>query len=189
MTGPVFTPIRTERLVVRPWREDEAPRLLDILRRPEIVRWLGHPKTLDTVEEARVKIVGMADALPKSEWAFEVVETGVPAGSVMLVDIPHSEQPDGTKLVQIGWYAHPDATGHGYTTEAVQLLVDYLTATKKQHRIHLVIVPENGASVRIAEKTGFTREGIVRGAFFNDGRNHDVVLYSLVRDDPRPWHT
>jgi ribosomal-protein-alanine N-acetyltransferase len=79
--------------------------------------------------------------------------------------------------------------GHGYTTEAVQLLVDYLTATKKQHRIHLVIVPENGASVRIAEKTGFTREGIVRGAFFNDGRNHDVVLYSLVRDDPRPWHT
>jgi RimJ/RimL family protein N-acetyltransferase len=78
--------------------------------------------------------------------------------------------------------------GHGYTTEAVQLLVDYLTATKKQHRIHLVIVPENGASVRIAEKTGFTREGIVRGAFFNDGRNHDVVLYSLVRDDPRPWH-
>ena len=30
--------------------------------------------------------------------------------------------------------------GHGYTTEAVQLLVDYLTATKKQHRIHLVIV-------------------------------------------------
>jgi RimJ/RimL family protein N-acetyltransferase len=78
--------------------------------------------------------------------------------------------------------------GHGYTTEAVQLLVDYLTAAKKQHRIHLVIVPENAASVRIAEKTGFTREGIVRGAFFNDGRNHDVVLYSLLRDDPRPWH-
>jgi hypothetical protein len=28
----------------------------------------------------------------------------------------------------------------------------------------------------------------VRGAFFNDGRNQDVLLYSLLRTDPRPWH-
>ncbi len=79
--------------------------------------------------------------------------------------------------------------GHGYTTEAVQLLVDYLFATKKKHRIQLVIVPANIASRRIAEKCGFAYEGLVRGAFFNDGRNHDVALYGLLRDDPRPWHT
>jgi RimJ/RimL family protein N-acetyltransferase len=78
--------------------------------------------------------------------------------------------------------------GRGYVTEAVQLLVDYLFATKKQHRIHLVIVPGNGASRRIAEKCGFTLEGTARGAFFNDGRNQDVLIYSLLRDDPRPWH-
>jgi RimJ/RimL family protein N-acetyltransferase len=78
--------------------------------------------------------------------------------------------------------------GQGYTTEAVQLLVDYLYATKKQHRIHLVIVPGNEASMRIAEKCGFVLEGTVRGAFFNAGRNHDVLLYSLLRTDPRPWH-
>jgi RimJ/RimL family protein N-acetyltransferase len=78
--------------------------------------------------------------------------------------------------------------GLGYATEAVQLLVDYLFATKKQHRIHLVIVPENTASRRIAEKCGFVLEGTVRGAFFNRGGNHDVLLYSLLRTDPRPWH-
>jgi ribosomal-protein-alanine N-acetyltransferase len=77
--------------------------------------------------------------------------------------------------------------GRGYTTEAVQLLVDHLFATKKQHRIHLVIVPENTASRRVAEKCGFVLEGTVRGAFFNHGRNHDVLLYSLLRTDPRPW--
>ena len=79
--------------------------------------------------------------------------------------------------------------GRGYVTEAVQLLVDYLFATKKQHRIHLVIVPENAASRRIAEKCGFALEGTVRGAFFNDGRSQDVVLYSLLRTDVRPWRT
>jgi RimJ/RimL family protein N-acetyltransferase len=78
--------------------------------------------------------------------------------------------------------------GQGYTTESVQLVVDHLTATKKQHRIQLVIVPGNEASRRIAEKCGFVLEGTVRGAFFNDGRNHDVLLYSLLRTDPRPWH-
>ncbi|HUG49212.1 MAG TPA: GNAT family protein [Candidatus Limnocylindria bacterium] len=78
--------------------------------------------------------------------------------------------------------------GKGYTTEAVQLLVDYLFATKKQGRIQLVIVPGNEPSRRIAEKCGFSLEGTVRGAFFNDGRNQDVLLYGLLRDDPRPWH-
>jgi len=78
--------------------------------------------------------------------------------------------------------------GRGFVTEAVQLLVDYLFGTKKEHRIHLVIVPENDASRRIAEKCGFVLEGTARGALFNDGRNQDVLLYSLLRTDPRPWH-
>jgi RimJ/RimL family protein N-acetyltransferase len=82
---------------------------------------------------------------------------------------------------------HDRFAGRGYVTEAVQMVVDYLFATKKQHRIHLVIVPENAASRRIAQKCGFVLEGTVRGAFFNDGRNQDVVLYSLLRTDPRPW--
>ena len=78
--------------------------------------------------------------------------------------------------------------GRGFATEAVQLLVDYLFGVKKEHRIHLVIVVENVASRRIADKCGFTLEGTVRGAFFNDGRNQDVLLYSLLRTDSRPWH-
>lgn len=78
--------------------------------------------------------------------------------------------------------------GKGYVTEAVQLLVDYLFGAKKFHRIHLVIVPGNGASRRIAEKCGFVLEGTARGAFFNGGENQDVLLYSLLRTDPRPWH-
>ena len=78
--------------------------------------------------------------------------------------------------------------GLGWVTEAVQLLVDYLFATKKQERIQLVIVPDNAASMRVADKCGFALEGTARGAFFNHGRSQDVLLYSLLRADPRPWH-
>lgn len=77
--------------------------------------------------------------------------------------------------------------GRGLVTEAVQLTVDYLLATKKRNRIQLVIVPGNAASRRIAEKCGFVQEGTLRGAFFNDGRNQDVLIYSLLRGDKRPW--
>ncbi len=77
--------------------------------------------------------------------------------------------------------------GRGYVTEAVQLLVDYLFAVKKRHRVQLVIVPGNAASRRIAEKCGFTLEGTMRGAFFNGGQSNDVLMYSLLRTDPRPW--
>lgn len=78
--------------------------------------------------------------------------------------------------------------GHGWTTEAVQLTIDYLFGAKKQNRIQLVIVPGNAPSRRIAEKCGFQLEGTARGAFFNGGRSQDVLIYGLVRDDPRPWH-
>jgi [ribosomal protein S5]-alanine N-acetyltransferase len=77
--------------------------------------------------------------------------------------------------------------GHGYITEAVRLMVDYLFETKKVNRISLVIVPQNAPSRRIAEKCGFQLEGTARGALFHRGRSMDVLIYSLLRDDPRPW--
>ena len=81
----------------------------------------------------------------------------------------------------------PSSAGQGYVSEAVQLVVDYLFGSKKQHRIQLVIVPENAASRRIAAKCGFQLEGTARGAFYNDGRNQDVLIYSLLSTDSRPW--
>jgi len=75
----------------------------------------------------------------------------------------------------------------GYATEAVQLMVDYLFAVKKQDRIQLDIVPENAASRRVAEKCGFTLEGTARGAMFNGSLNQDLLIYSLLRSEPRPW--
>jgi RimJ/RimL family protein N-acetyltransferase len=54
--------------------------------------------------------------------------------------------------------------------------------------ISLVIAPGNTPSRQIADKCGFQLEGTARGAFFNGGRNLDLLIYSLLRDDPRPWH-
>ena len=47
--------------------------------------------------------------------------------------------------------------GKGYTTEAVQVRVDYLFATKQQHRIHLGILPGNRANVPTVQTVGAVR--------------------------------
>jgi RimJ/RimL family protein N-acetyltransferase len=75
----------------------------------------------------------------------------------------------------------PDDAGRGIATEAVTLLSGYLFDAKKINRIRLVIHPDNRASRRVAEKAGFTYEGVARGAWYHQGRNHDVEVWSLLR--------
>ena len=73
--------------------------------------------------------------------------------------------------------------GRGYTTEAVDLLVGYLFAGKRVNRMQLNIHPENAASKRVAEKCGFTFEGMMRGCWFHRGQYHDLEIWSLLRDE------
>lgn len=77
----------------------------------------------------------------------------------------------------------PEHRGKGAATEAVILLVRYLFESKRVNRIRLVIHPDNLASRRLAEKCGFQHEGTARGAWYNKGKHHDVVIYSILHDD------
>jgi RimJ/RimL family protein N-acetyltransferase len=73
--------------------------------------------------------------------------------------------------------------GQGITTDAVRLMTGYLFDRKKHNRIRLVIHPDNMGSKRVAEKCGYTYEGIARGAWFHRGRSQDVAIYAIVRED------
>jgi ribosomal-protein-alanine N-acetyltransferase len=73
--------------------------------------------------------------------------------------------------------------GRGYTTEAVNLLVGYLFGAKRVNRMQLNIHPGNAASKRVAEKCGFTFEGLMRGCWFHQGQYHDLEIWSLLRDE------
>jgi len=77
----------------------------------------------------------------------------------------------------------PEARGHGYGTEAQRLLAEYLFAHTQLNRIEATTEVDNRAEQRSLEKAGFTREGILRGYGFRDGKWRDNVLYSMVRSD------
>jgi len=77
----------------------------------------------------------------------------------------------------------PQRGGRGYISEATRLLVDYLFNAYPYHRLELLMDPHNTASERIAQKSGFTQEGLMRQAFFINGSMHDVKIYSLLRPE------
>ncbi|HZW03033.1 MAG TPA: GNAT family protein [Anaerolineaceae bacterium] len=77
----------------------------------------------------------------------------------------------------------PEYRGQGVMTQAVNLMVRYLFETKNINRIRLVIHPDNAASRRLAEKCRFRHEGTARGAWYNQGRHHDVEIYAILHDE------
>jgi len=71
--------------------------------------------------------------------------------------------------------------GHGYTPDAVNLLVNYVFGRRRVNRIQLNIHPDNTASKRVAQKCGFSFEGIMRGCWFHRGVFHDLEIWSILR--------
>ena len=153
--------VETERLIIRDWHEDEAPRLLDILSRVEVVTWLGdgEPVLMKDLDEARLRIARYTDRSgvpPLGIWAVEVRETGVVAGTVLLLTLPNAE--DGE--VEIGWHLHPDSWGKGYASEAARAVLAHGFAHGLKE-ILAVTHLTNEASMKVATKIGMTHEGIV----------------------------
>jgi RimJ/RimL family protein N-acetyltransferase len=64
--------------------------------------------------------------------------------------------------------------------------VRYLFAHTTVHRIEAVTEVGNVGERRALEKTGFTREGVMRGSGWRDGAWRDSLLYSILRTDPLP---
>jgi GNAT superfamily N-acetyltransferase len=83
----------------------------------------------------------------------------------------------------IGIGLAPEFRGRGYGSEAQRLLARYLFAHTQVNRIEATTEITNVAEQRALEKAGFTREGILRGTTFRQGRWHDQVIYSVLRDE------
>lgn len=157
---PIDTRIETERLVIRPWRDEEAPRLLDILSRLEVVKWLGdgEPKLMADLDAARARIAryrSQSTEPPLGFWAIEVRETGEVAGTVLLTTLPNS---DGE--VEVGWHLHPDSWGRGYATEAAEAVIERgLSAGLEE--IYAITHTTNGPSQAVCRRLGMDDLGVM----------------------------
>jgi RimJ/RimL family protein N-acetyltransferase len=84
---------------------------------------------------------------------------------------------------EIGYWVAPWARAKGVATRAVRLLARWSFGEFELRRIELVIAVENTGSNRVAEKAGFTREGVLRQYRENKGVWRDHYMWSLLREE------
>jgi RimJ/RimL family protein N-acetyltransferase len=84
---------------------------------------------------------------------------------------------------EIGYQISEAFQGRGYGTAAVRLLVERVFADSPIERLMALIHHENVASMRLVERLGFRREGLLRKHFVVQGQLVDEALYGLLRAD------
>jgi RimJ/RimL family protein N-acetyltransferase len=80
------------------------------------------------------------------------------------------------------WLA-PHAVGHGYATEAARRLTRHAFDELESPRVEIRTEPHNDSSVRVAERLGFRREGVLRSVSHRRGGPIDLALYALLPEE------
>jgi RimJ/RimL family protein N-acetyltransferase len=142
----------TERLIVRAWTDDERDlaRIFDIYSRSEVIRWLGNPTPLETLEQAAATQKRWGTDEQRGVWAIQAA--GQVVGSVLVKNLPSSDE------TEVGWHLHPDAWGHGYATEAARGAIMYAFANGLDE-IFAVVRPDNERSLAVCRRLGMTPLG------------------------------
>lgn len=76
-----------------------------------------------------------------------------------------------------------DYQSKGYGSEAMSLILDYGFLEMNLNRIELTVSDFNERAIHVYRKLGFQVEGVLRQMVFRDGRYHDVLLMSILREE------
>ena len=160
MASPIRLPgeVRTERLLLRRWRDDDLAPLYEIYTQPEFLTTMpaiDRDETAEQIErfEARWESDGF------SQWAVEDIESGRLIGRAGLVR--HHDWPLWQSPVEVGWTLHRDWWGRGLATEAGQAGVDLWRAHLPDELLISITLPENHRSQAVMKRLGMTYRGEV----------------------------
>lgn len=101
-------------------------------------------------------------------------------GGITLGNIRHGVAETGN----IGYWMGEPYAGQGFMTEAVRLVAEHAFSALGLHRIEAACIPGNQRSMRVLEKAGFRREGLLKSYLRINGIWQDHYLYALIAGDP-----
>jgi RimJ/RimL family protein N-acetyltransferase len=100
------------------------------------------------------------------------------AGSLV---VHHLDRANGH--VEVGFWLLPDARGRGVATTALRLALGWLFEGEDLNRVEMTTTPDNPTVPAVAERLGFTREGVLRSRNLERGQFVDVVWFGLLRSE------
>lgn len=85
------------------------------------------------------------------------------------------------RFANLGYWVRASEMGRGVATAATRALAEWAFANTDLIRLEIVVAVGNLPSLRVAEKVGAVREGVLRSRVLLGGQPHDGVMYSIVR--------
>jgi RimJ/RimL family protein N-acetyltransferase len=166
-------------IVLRSFADSDMAGLTELFADPEVTRWNPGPTT---AEEIRAWVDRRNDWTGGDHTSWAVSDPdGTLLGSVSLYKI----DPDQRKA-EIGYQTAPWARRRGVAAAAVDAAVRAAFDGLGLHRLTLYHAVENEASCRVATRTGFQLEGLLRQGYrYGDGSYHDEHVHGLLAVDVR----
>ena len=173
------TTLTIDELVLRPWRPEDAPAVLEVCQDPEIARWVTIAQPFGPADADALISDGLAMWRDGTGAAFAIVE----AATDRLLGAVTRFGPDGHQAT-FGLWLVPEARGRGVGTRALRLVSDWTFATTAVIRQDVFIMVGNEPSFRMVERAGFQREGVLRAwDLHHGGVPVDCVVFSRLRSD------
>ncbi|MBV8638761.1 MAG: GNAT family N-acetyltransferase [Candidatus Eremiobacteraeota bacterium] len=164
-----------ETLRLRPWRDDDVERLVEIANDADVARYMAdrfpHPYT---IEDARFWIALQDEFAAVNNFAIEV--DGELAGGIGM-DPLVGERRTGAHF---GYWLGRAYWGRGIATAACAAFTEYAMDRRGFIRLEATVYAPNIPSMRVLEKCGYTCEGIMRSAVIKRGEILDSHLYAKV---------
>lgn len=168
--------LRLERSIVRDWRLEDKPALLEYADNPKVARNLmdrfPHPYTPADADEW-LQLATTQD--PRTNFAIEVGGEAVGGCGLEL------RSGNFRRSAEIGYWLGEPFWGRGIATEVAIALSGWAFDTFDICRITAGVFAWNPASGRVLEKAGFVREAVHRKAILKQGEMIDEWVYALVR--------
>ncbi len=159
-------------MLLRPGRQQDAERLLQIRNEPLVHRWWGGAD----MEEIREEFIG-------SEKGFVIEADGGVVGAIQY----HEENEPMYRHAGIDIFLTTSRHGEGLGTEAIRLLARYLFEERGHHRLTIDPAAENAAAIRAYERVGFRAVGVMRKYERGpDGLWRDGLLMDMLEEEFRP---
>ena len=160
----------------------DTPAIVAACQDPEIPRWTRVPEPYDetTAAEWAVESSRQREAGEGLHLVIVDAETDDFLGSIGVHEIEREEG-----RCDLGYFLAREARGRGVMTSAVRLLGRWTFDNLPIQRVQIKIQPDNAASRAVAERAGYTFEGVLRSHTVIKGRRCDMAMYSLLRDELR----
>lgn len=171
-------PLRSSTVGLRAWKTADLSAVVAAWQDPSIARFSAAVPAPFTLSDARdwLSSQGAArQAGSRLELAIVPAESRVPCGAITLSSVERKHA-----RAMLSYWLTPEGRGRGLATEAVRLLAGWAFDVLGLVRLEMFIEPDNFASQRVAERCGFTREGLLRSRWVSKGQRRDSIVYGLL---------